>query len=520
MKKLPYFIGVILFFIVFSCAKDKGNYDYKDAEKIEITGLEPSYSVISQKDTLKIFPQVKSNKEGELEYRWGIYETNVQGRTEPLDTIARSQALNYFIQKNAATWVLVFIVKNKKTGFTQYKNTSLAVSTLFTRGWYVLKDDGLNSDLDLFFTPKTILADGKMENVYSQTNTKKIEGKGGFLAFASNYKSNVLNPNLFSNTRTLYVATDKDVQAIGINNLKYLRDKESLFLGGSRLVNGVTGIFNGSAALYAINQGQLYNIYAMSANSGQFGGKVMLDANNTNYELSKYMLSNASIDPILFDQLGSSFVTLGNGYGSTLTTYSDMPDNDFSAAKNNQNVLFLGIKNNIYLPAPDYYYKTVGYAILQDKADPSLKSLALVEKNKFALTLKKTVIEPSTKLYQGSFYSLLYEDENLLYFVYNNQVYSRNLSNGFEQLQFATPAGEEITFIKHLKYTEAANTGYSFNYVLVGSKQGGEYKVRMFTKSAGNLNSIPVQTLSGKGNATAIVYISPSTTEYTYPNSY
>lgn len=520
MKKLYYYLAFLLVFLTFSCAKDKGNYDYNTGEQIEISGIEPLYNAISQKDTLKISPIAKSNKEGELEYRWGIYETNVQGRAEPLDTIARTQSLNYFVDNEAKSWVLVFIVKNKKTGFTKFQTSSLAVSTLFTRGWYVLKDDGLNSDLDLFITPKNNIVDGVLENVYSGANGKKLEGTGVFLSFATNYKSNILNPSLFSNTRTLLVSTSKDLQTIGVNTMKYIRDKESIFLGGNKPVAGSVALFNGSSATYAFNEGQLYNIYAMSSNAGQFGNKVMIDGTNSPYRLSKYMLSSSYGDPILFDDMSSSFVTLGNGSGSTLTTYSNATGNSFNTSNNNQKMLFMGIKAAPYLPAPDYYFKTIGYTILQDKTDPSLKSLCLLEKNKFVLNVLAEEIDPGSKLYNADLHTLIYEDENLMYFVNNNQVYSRNLSNGFEQLQFTLPGAEQAVFIKHIKYNEGANTGYSFNYLIIGSKSGSDYKIRMFNKSAGNLDAEPVQTISGKGTARAMMYVSPSVSESSFPNSY
>ncbi|SMG35875.1 PKD-like family lipoprotein [Sphingobacterium psychroaquaticum] len=520
MRKLYYYAAVLLLLMAFSCAKDKGNYDYGDGEFIEISGIETSYNAISQKDTVKIAPVAKSNKEGELEYRWGIYETNVQGRVEPLDTIARTQNLSYFVKEEAKGWVLVFMARNKKTGYTQYKTTSLTVSTLFTRGWYVLKDDGTNSDLDLYLTPQNNTVSGKMEDVYSQVNGQKIQGTGVFLSFATNYKTNILNPNVFANTRTLFASTSKDIQAIGINTMKYIRNREDIFLGGARPVNGAAAVFNGSAATYILNDNQLFNIYAMSANSGLFGNRIMMDGTNSPYALSKYMFSSAGTDPILFDNTSGSFVTLGNGSGSVFTVYTDAATNTLKTKNNNHTALFLGYKSSVYLPAPDYYSRYIGYAILQDKTDPAVKRLCYLVKDKFVLTVTPEVINPSSKLYDASHYTLLVEDENLLYFVNNNEVYSRNLSNGFEQLQYAIPGSEVVTFIKHLKYTESASPGYSFNYIIVGTKSGSEYKIRMFNKVSGNLEATPVQTITGKGNANSIIYIAPSVSEYTYPSSY
>jgi hypothetical protein len=91
MKKINIYIFIVGFLSMLSCSKDKSNYNYSETEHIEINGIESKYTVISLKDTLKIMPTATSNKEGELEYRWGLYETSVQGRTEPLDTISRAK---------------------------------------------------------------------------------------------------------------------------------------------------------------------------------------------------------------------------------------------------------------------------------------------------------------------------------------------------------------------------------------------------------------------------------------------
>jgi len=108
-------------------------------------------------------------------------------------------------------------------------------------------------------------------------------------------------------------------------------------------------------------------------------------------------------------------------------------------------------------------------------------------------------------------------EENMVYFVVGNQVWSHNMSNDFEKMQWEAPAGEEITFLRHRAYKE---TGYSYNYIMVGTKQAGTYKVRLFTKSSGNLATNPEITLEGTGEVGDVLYVSPSASSYTYLNNY
>lgn len=167
-------------------------------------------------------------------------------------------------------------------------------------------------------------------------------------------------------------------------------------------------------------------------------------------------------------------------------------------------------------------YKTgpsplTGFAVFQDKTDAGLKILSALTPSKTAFNMVNDTLSTADKLYNATRYMLLDGDENLMYFVVGNEVYSRNLTNRFEQLQYTVPAGEEITFIRHRKYTEAA---YAYNYIMIGTKAGANYKVRMFTKTSGNINPTPVFTLEGKGIVRDVLYVAPSVSEYTYSNSY
>lgn len=517
MKTNIVLLSVTLILMLFSCAKDDSNYNYTDNESISIEGVEDIYTLISQKDRLKISPKVSSNKESDFEFRWGIYETSVQGRPEPLDTIARTKDLDYFITENAKTWILVLMVKNKKTGFTQYKNITLNINTAFTRGWYVLKDDGTMSDLDLFLTPSSPKAEDKLENIYSVVNGKKIDGKGTFLSFYSSYKSTITGS--LGNTRTLMVSTDKDIQSISINSLRKIRDKNDIFLGGPREIGAPAFVFMGPFyANFIMNKGHLHHIYAMSANSGQFGNTIRIDASDSPYELAPTFCSSTVADPILFDNTSSSFVTLPNGSGSMLVNFSENAPT--IPLKNiNKRALYIGYKEQTYLPAPVYSFQVGAYGVFQSKTNPAQKSIIRLDQLNQQIRASEEVLESSKKLYNATLYATLHGEENMLFFVNNNQVWNYNLSNGFEQLQFTPAAGEEITFIRHINYTNTSDTGYPFNLFIIGVKSAGGYKIYMFNKSSGSLNTSPYQVLTGNGIPRAIFYISPNVNESTFNNN-
>ncbi|SMO38748.1 PKD-like family lipoprotein [Solitalea koreensis] len=516
MKKL-YTIAVSL--MVLGCTTDKGKFDYAPNEIITIKGIEDSYTKISEFERITLDPVVTStDKNADFEYTWGMYETGVALK---LDTIAKTKALDYLIKQPAKGWVLVFKAKNKHTGLSQFFSSNIEVTTQFTRGWYVAKDDGSQTDVDLFKTPVNIVPDGKVENVYSFVNGKKIPGKASLFSFAGKYKSTVTG--VLADTRSLFVLTDKDASVVDINTLKEIRDLDRLFYAVPSTKAPLIATA-GNGALYFVNDGGVHTIASATINSGQFGAKRMKDDLNTPYKVSKYFMTSNFNNPIFFDEETSSFISC-TAFTNSLTAIPNYTPSKLSVNNNNKQLLYMGIKT----PSP-----YLGYAVLQDKTKPSMKvlySINAANLSAFNITVIDTIraqavgTNPASKMYNASNFTLLQGDENLLYFTAGNEVWSRNLSNKAERLQYTVPAGEVITYIRHRKYTgTGAEAPYSYNYVMIGTKIGANYKVRMFTKSSsGDLTATPAFTLDGTGSVGDVIYVSPLVNKVfddTYINSF
>lgn len=505
---LPYiFIATLLT----SCLKDKSNYDYSAHEVITVGGIEKEYTRISTQENITLKPTVSSSIPGaEFEYLWGIYETAVQGSAPVLDTIVKAKDIDYLVNQPAKDWVLVFRVTNKKTGYSHYVNSTLHVVTPFTRGWYVAKGIAGKTDADLFSNKGSILPDIKTENVYSINNGgKQLNGNPVQLNFFSDYKSNVVNSAVFANTRTLVLVSDNDASAVNINTLKEIRSVNSLFYAPP--VNKTTSfIASGNYGFFYNNNGSMHTIYNMSANTGQFGGRHIKDANNTDYKIAKYYMSG-SVNGFFFDEISSSFVSVSPA-GNQLVQVIDATTTEMLANNTNKNLLYLGAKNGFPLD---------GYAVMQDKTNPGLKVISKISpalQGASGFSINNDTIDVSHKIFNAELYTLIVGDENMIYFSVGNEIWSRNLTNGFEQKQYTVPAGETIAYIRHKKYTSEA--AYAHNYIAIGTNVGGNYKIRMFEKSAGNLSANPAFTLEGTGSVGDVIYISPSVSTSTYVNTY
>ncbi|WP_126246531.1 PKD-like family lipoprotein [Chitinophaga rhizosphaerae] len=491
-----------------ACYKDKGNYIYEKREEITVSGIASTYDKVSLQDKITINPEVTSTDPGaRFSYWWGIYETNVQGSAPKVDTIGREKALDYLVTQSAKGWVLVFGAKNEHTGVSRIVTSSINVTTRFTRGWYVLKDDGTGSDVDLFLTPENIEPASKLDNVFSLVNQRKIDGKSMLFAFYSNYKSNVTG--VMSNTRALFMLTDKDASVVNINTFREIHGLGGLFYE-TVPVKKPGSICEANSSNFFVNDGQLHSLYGMSANVGLFGGRQLRDDVNTPYYLSKYFLAYVFGNPFFFDERSSSFVS-ATGTGSVMSNVTDAEGTEMPANRNNKELLYMGLKSTNPFS---------GVALFRDKTDPSLKILSTIKPENYSLKLVNDTLDAAEQIYRAERFGSVIADENILYFSVGDKIWSRNLSNGVEQLQ-STLDGEQITFIRHLKYSgSGAEQPFSFNYVLVGTTAGGSYKVRAFRKSSGNLATAPDFVMEGAGSAGDVIYMAPPVSNYTYSNTY
>ncbi|WP_410219944.1 PKD-like family lipoprotein [Pedobacter sp.] len=512
MKRI-YISLIALVALLSSCAKDHSNYDYRPKENITVKGMESTYTVVSEKDNLVINPEVSSTESNaQFEYLWGIYETNVQGSVPVLDTLAKTKNLNYAVKKPAKGWVLVYRVTNKSTKYSQYFTSNINIVTEFTRGWYVAKDDGSQADMDMFLTPTNIIPESKKENIYSAINGSKLAGQAQLLSYYTSYKSDVTGS--LGNTKALMLSTSKDVAAIYINTLKKIRTYDNIFFEAPA-TRGPCYAFLGSSAYYLINAGQVHTIVNNSANVGIFGGRFLRDANNSPYNLSKFYMSNWLTNAYMYDETSSSFVALNSGYGTSLSSVTDDAGSAMSGTNTNKKLLYMGVKNATYLPAPAYRYALTGCAIFQDKNNPAVKTISEIFADQFMIKFTNTPINTTEQAYNGANFTVPYGQENIMYFSVNgNQIWSRNLSNNFEKLEYTLPAGEEVTFIRHKAYSSEA--AYAYNFIMIGSQTGGNYKIRMFNKASGSITGGPIVTLEGTGIARDVLYISPSVSEGTY----
>ncbi|MDD4031986.1 MAG: PKD-like family lipoprotein [Bacteroidales bacterium] len=487
--------------ILCSCFKDLGNYEYDEKEVITVTGIEPAYDVTQLIDVLSITPEITSNKSGaEFYCTYHIYDYVAAGYIPSADTLQSGKKdLSMKLSLDAKTYGLVFIAKNIKTGYSAVVHSVLNVITKFSTGWYVFKNVGDMADLDL-----TIDENTKIENVLLNVNGRQLRGKVDGITLATNYKC--LNPTTgkFVNTRVIFPVTDQDMWPVNTVSAKIDRNYEDMFYNVDRPIK--PGRFYASTmGQWTLNNGRAYNLYAIMANTGQFGNQCSRDAKYSPYHLSKYIVQNGMSDPLAYDETSTSFVVIPS-YGTQLNAVKDAEGTEMSANECNKKLLYMGARpSNV----------SFCHAVMQDKTDPSIKFISKITgfSSKKLLIINDT-IAPSDPAYRADVFTTIHNAMEVLYFIADNKVYVKNVAaKGTPSVDLGLNlGGATISFIKYLRFQ---------NYLAVGTYSGANYKVSLYTvKTTGDVEPIPALVLDGAGIAGDVIYIYPNSSNTTYTNTY
>lgn len=154
MRILNYIGLLIGIFFLASCAEDKGNYDYKQLNDIEIGGFKPTtdnngvYTLLIGQH-LKINPTIECTLEEnkELAYLWTIDQDTI-GKTKDVDWTVPEDIT--FGEKAGR-----LIVTDLKTGINYYHNFTVVITNPFNQGYYIYARDNDDNAIISFLSSKT-----------------------------------------------------------------------------------------------------------------------------------------------------------------------------------------------------------------------------------------------------------------------------------------------------------------------------------------------------------------------------
>ena len=150
MRTIYLFLLLLSPVLYWSCYDDKGNYDYHELNQTEMTGIKSSYRC-DLLSNLHIPVEIQSEDKGRTyDYVWMIHLTT---GGKKIDTISLEKDLDWIVSADPGVYRLVFEYRDKQNGVVNYAEAELVVESKYFRGWYVMKQNGVTTDID-FFSPE------------------------------------------------------------------------------------------------------------------------------------------------------------------------------------------------------------------------------------------------------------------------------------------------------------------------------------------------------------------------------
>lgn len=494
--------------ILFSaCYDDHTNTDFDTLEEIKIDSIGSAFTLMQDADTLVIEPVVSSNLDSDWEYSWDYYHT--KGGKE-LVNLSHEKNLEQVLHLPIGNYTLVFTATNKKTGVSGIKTLTVDISSPYACGWYVLKDDGESTDLDLFASDnrgtlvKEAPATPEVENIITIKNGKPMPGKAQKMAFNTSILDGG-NP-----LRGLMLTSERDYGVYNTADMSLYQNMDNCsFLG--KVSFNPEGIIAGRLNNFLLTDGVVYA--SSTGGSGYFSYPVKLDRNEEKaYKLAPFTASRNFQYFKFYDELSESFLT-GDMYMDNLTTAAGTASGDNYPAPVHMGYkcLYMGSSSNNGYGV--FEHKTTGQRVIMSFSIYGNPNPYINERLDDADRLNKAdmiTIANTVKV-------LFFLDSS------SGDVYSHMIdASGAERMEFDVPADETVTFIRHIRH-------YYYdpcNHIAVATSKGNgkdaTYTIRFFSLSAGHFVLDEERTLTGKGYAKDVNFISTtgSTIYFNYSGIY
>lgn len=478
MKKYFAIIAVLLSTIIFSCYKDKGNYDLTPINEIKPSAEVRDTIKVFQYDTLKIEGKTDQSipvTDENLNFKWSVF--SYAGITNVKADLGTNRLLNTPIGVPPGKYTLLFTVTDKATEVSYFKTFYMEVSSTLSEGWLVLENRAGNQQDVAIINPNGNV----LHSLYSTANA------GESLPAGSN-KIRVLNNYL--SEQKVFILSDKDGVEVDYTSFRKFEFFKSWFFATVDPVRIDNYFYNklGTAGFF-VNNGDLYSQPFTYPGPRKFGAPIGGD-----HLISKFafpMLS--SEDAIFFDDKNQRFLRHGGGQ---LRTYANPAGSAFDMNNVGKKLVFGGVGIGDYFNClfknnnDDQFYV---YRVNSTGAIPAAETFT---------------VDEAPELVNAQFYASSGQFLHL-YYALENRIYLLDIPAKKARLVYTLPADEIITAFK-LKQAQGLLQFYPDNnrQICVATYNNAEGKVYYFPIS--NTGDFEGNTFShvfkGFGKVNALEY--------------
>ncbi|RZM25696.1 MAG: hypothetical protein EOO88_18375 [Pedobacter sp.] len=452
MKIYNYTILLISMLLLFSCAKDEGNYDYKEINELVIKGINENYNVSRGIDTLRINPTITAtldeNDPARYKYLWIVKNGNVF-----YDTISTERNLVYPVVLEPVPHALYYRVLDTKTGVSWIANSTLTVGTPFSKGLLLMGEDEegyaeaemlsmVNDTLHL----KHILSESGLPRLREPISFMHTGGTAAYMklwaltgagsyymdritmkATPANNLSKLLYTSEPLNNETLVpIAIAPQIRTaaglVSTNNYRVMLTKGGDIFACFLVING-GDFYNNPVNRIAVAGERLPSSKYLLYSTGNMASLMWYDTKNQRFlNYTGFGLSNLSV--VLSDVAGSAFPWNQAQTGRTLV-YAENTRNTDGGSTNGNSFAIMKDPANVH-----HIYKF--YA---SGAAPAKRAAYIVK-------------PIATDFDKASFYAFS-SNRTVVFYAVGNKLYAYDYNPGNEKISVHTETGnDEITMLK------------------------------------------------------------------------
>lgn len=513
IKKLLY--TCLLSITLLSCAKDLGNYNYRDLVEPQIAGLEDKISALTHSQ-LQLSPVLTPDvfSEAQYSFEWKTIAMSID-QTETV--IGTTPKLDYTVVLPAGGYYLIYTIRDKSNGVFWRKTSELRVSEATSEGWLVLCADGEQQRTRLDVVSK--ITGQTYTDVLKNNGMPELKGPRRIMW------SKYADPS-----SPYYLLTDDGTTRLGRNGLAWKEEYMLRYEMGTGSANTADVITDVVGAKIMVGDSKAYNADCVTS-IGLFGeinsGLKVAPAVGANINTAMILVPVS----LLYDTQNKCFMgyaptlrsddvggyaplhemnalvkllgEIPNGGKVTGTAFGDFPTG----------LDFVYMENTKY--DPNNTNMGVTYTLLSDGSRLSLYGIQLGElwnmvSFSVAYALGKAYygdLSGCTAIAQAKYFAFS-SLKNYMYYAVGSTVYRVDLeAKPLVATQQFTLPGEQISCLKFNLYSQNDNRNRSYDLV-VGSVSGDKGTLRVYEgfNSDGDFTSVTPEVHTGLGKIVDVSY--------------
>lgn len=505
--------------LLVSCAKDLGNYNYRQLSSPEVTGIENKIST-RKFGRLQLAPEIKGQEftEENHSFKWEVIS---QADADTAIMIGNELLLDYEVVLPEGKYFLYFTITNRTSGLFWQKTYELEVNQTTSEGWMVLCSVNGQTRLDMI----SEITGETYKDLLSSQNMPKLNGPRRIQQLE----------DLAEKGSPFYLLTDDGATRLSDDGFAWKEEFNLRYEMGNgqtasphEIVPSVNAkmMVAGTNFHYASNLGQFLGLFSLPINKS-FRAAPMVGSNISGDMIVSPLVMIYDIDNKRFMGYCQNLAGEELNYQKPLQEMNEMAE-----LIDNMKAQTGGVTGSAFDKFPsglDYVYMentrydpgsgqmATTYTILADGNKRYLYGIQLGDmipqswsscpnalgKAYYGDLSGCTDITKVTNLF--AFSSL----KNCMYYAVGSTLYQVDLSSQPLQAteQFTLPAGEEITRLKFNLFRK--NTGDSRSYdLIVGSLKGEEGILRIYHDSEmrGDFSTVEPQIYTGFARIVDVTY--------------